>query len=50
MNISQRRIRLGRIQVYIEPRDLWIGVFVDHKAIYVCPLPCLVMRWARNPR
>jgi hypothetical protein len=36
------------VQVYVELRDVWVGVFVDHHAIYVCPLPCLVVRWRRT--
>lgn len=32
-----------RVRVMFEPRDLWLGVFVDtaKKRIYVCLLPCL---------
>jgi len=45
MNLS--RIQLGRFAVYIEPRDVWIGWYRDEKAHYVCPLPCVVLRWAR---
>jgi hypothetical protein len=44
---TSRRLRLGRVQFYIDPRDAWIGVYVDPKAIYVCPLPFVVVRWAR---
>lgn len=48
MPISDRRLRLGRLQVYIEPRDIWVGVYVDPKAIYICPLPIVVLRWDRH--
>lgn len=48
MNLSDRRIRLGRLHLYIEPRDLWVGAFVDSGVLYVCPLPCLVVRWTRT--
>jgi len=48
MKLSDRRIRLGRLQLYIEPRDLWVGAFVDPEVLYVCPLPCLVARWTRT--
>jgi hypothetical protein len=44
--MTTRRLRLGRAQFYIEPRDAWIGVYVDPKAIYVCPLPFFVFRWS----
>jgi hypothetical protein len=42
-----RRLRVGRLQVYLEPRDLWIGAYIDPGAVYVCPLPCVVFRWTR---
>jgi hypothetical protein len=36
-----------RLRIYLEPRDAWIGVYVAPKAVYVCPLPFLVLRWQR---
>lgn len=42
------RLTVGRLQVYLEPRDLWVGVYVAKDAIYVCPLPLLVFRWTRE--
>lgn len=42
------RLQLGRLSVYIEPRDIWVGVYVAHGAVYVCPLPMLVIRWRRR--
>lgn len=45
--ISDQRLRLGRLHLYVEPRDAWIGVYVDPKALYVCPLPFCVIRWRR---
>ncbi len=50
MNIAARRARIGRFQLYVEPRDLWVGVFVGPDAVYICPLPCLVLRMTRPPR
>ena len=41
------RLTLGRLQVYLEPRDLWIGAYLAEHALYLCPLPCLVLRWTR---
>jgi hypothetical protein len=41
------RLTIGRIQLYVEPRDLWIGVYVAPAAVYVCALPMLVIRWSR---
>ena len=37
----------SRLKVYIEPRDIWVGAYVAPHAIYVCPLPFLVIRWER---
>jgi hypothetical protein len=45
-----KRLTVGRMQVYLEPRDLWVGAYVAPDAIYVCPLPLLVFRWARRRR
>jgi hypothetical protein len=36
-----------RLRIYLEPRDIWVGVYVAPQAVYVCPIPCLVFRWAR---
>jgi hypothetical protein len=38
----------ARLRVYWEPRDLWVGVYVAPHAVYVCPVPTLVFRWARS--
>lgn len=48
MSISDRRATFGRLQVYVEPRDAWIGVFVAPTAIYVLLVPFLVFRWRRT--
>ncbi len=42
-----KRIHVGRVSLYIEPRDIWIGVFVSPIAVYICPLPMCVIRWHR---
>ncbi len=36
-------------RVCIEPADLWVGAYLpkDRRTVYVCPLPCLVLRWDR---
>jgi hypothetical protein len=36
-----------RLRVYFEPRDVWVGAYVAKGAVYVCPLPCVVIRWQR---
>ncbi len=43
-----RRLTIGRLQVYIEPRDAWIGVYVAPQAVYVLPVPFVVLRWSRS--
>lgn len=41
----------GRVEIYLEPRDIWIGVYVAQKGpVYICPLPCLVFRFSRGRR
>lgn len=46
--ISDRRFRLGRLAIYIEPRDAWVGLFVSPSAVYVLLVPFLVFRWDRS--
>lgn len=49
MTISDHRLRCGRLSVYIEPRDLWVGLFRDPpRAWYVVPFPTLVVKWTRQ--
>lgn len=36
------------IKIYIEPRDLWIGVYISPEAVYVCILPMVVIRFWRH--
>ncbi|MBO4273121.1 hypothetical protein [Microbispora triticiradicis] len=43
-----KRLRRGRLSVYLEPRDIWVGVYVAPAAVYVCPLPLLVLKWDRR--
>jgi hypothetical protein len=38
----------GRLSIYIEPRDLWVGAYISETAIYICPLPMLVLKWRRR--
>lgn len=40
----------GRLLVYIDPREVWMGVSFseDSYYVYVCPLPMLVIRWERK--
>lgn len=40
--------RLGRLSLVLEPRDLWLGVYVAPGAVCVCLVPCLPLRWERR--
>jgi hypothetical protein len=48
VKLSDHRLRLGRLAVYVEPIDLWVGVYLADDAIYVCPVPTVVLRWSRT--
>lgn len=39
---------LGRVAVYFDARDWWVGYYRGDDDHYVCPLPCLVVRWRRR--
>lgn len=43
-----RRLHLGWWSIYLDPRDWWIGVYIAPNAIYICPLPTLVIRRQRR--
>lgn len=43
-----KRLTLGRVQIYLEPRDAWVGMYVARDAVYVLFVPFLVLRWARG--
>lgn len=40
----------GRIKVYWDFRDWWVGVFFDTYYLYICIIPCLVLRIRRRYR
>jgi hypothetical protein len=40
--------RRGRLSLVLEPRDLWLGLYVAPGALYVCLLPCVAVRWERR--
>lgn len=48
MTISERRLRLGRMHLYVEPRDAWVGVYVAPEAVYICPFPFVVIKLRRG--
>lgn len=45
--VANQRFRSGRLAVYLEPRDAWVGAYVAEHAVYVCPIPFVVFRWTR---
>lgn len=38
------------MKIYLDRRDVWIGVYVAAMHVYVCPLPCVVFRFERSRR
>lgn len=42
--------RRGRVQVYVNPREVWIGVLVDPGLVLVCLVPFVVVAFRRRPR
>lgn len=48
MKISSRRLAVGSMSFYIEPRDAWVGLYVAPDALYVCPLPFFVVKIRRS--
>ncbi|WP_327591266.1 hypothetical protein OHA25_61105 (plasmid) [Nonomuraea sp. NBC_00507] len=45
-----RRLTVGRLAVCVEPRDLWVGVYIAPDSVYMLLFPMLVFRWRRRPR
>lgn len=45
---ESKRLTAGRLSVYVETRDAWVGVYVAPAAVYVLPLPMIVIRWERR--
>lgn len=40
-------ITFGRVSIYLDQRDVWIGAYIAPDSVYICLLPCLVIRWSR---
>ena len=38
------------MKVYIDTNDWWVGYYRGPNHHYVCPLPTVVVRWARHRR
>jgi hypothetical protein len=48
MGEDERTRAWQRFRVYIEPRDAWVGVYNSPAAVYVCPLPFVVIRYRKQ--
>jgi hypothetical protein len=44
VRLNWRKRRAEWAQLYIEPRDIWVGAYVSEHAVFVCPLPCVVIK------
>lgn len=42
--LKTRLLKLGRVSLWFEPRDLWIFYFHGPDAGYICVLPMLPVR------
>jgi hypothetical protein len=49
-DVSTALWRRGRFWLIFEPRDIWIGLYVAPRAVYVCLVPCLPVKWERRRR
>lgn len=38
---------MSRLSLRFAWFDLWVGVYVAPDAIYVCPLPMILVKWRR---
>lgn len=36
------------VKIYIDWNDWWVGLYRGPDHFYLCPLPCLVIRWPRK--
>jgi hypothetical protein len=47
--IERERLReaASQVKVYIDTADWWIGLYRGPHHYYLCPLPCVVIRWDR---
>jgi hypothetical protein len=48
-DLSTRLLKLGRLSLVFEPRDIWVGLYVSRRAVFVCLVPCLAVKWERRP-
>jgi len=38
------------MKIYLDRHDVWVGYYRGSTYHFVCPLPCLVIRWPRIVR
>lgn len=38
------------MKIYVDLRDWWVGVYIAPTYVYVCPLPCVVLRFRRRQK
>jgi hypothetical protein len=48
-DLSTRLVKLGRLSLVFEPRDIWVGLYAGPDAVYLTLIPCLPLRWERVP-
>lgn len=36
------------MKIYIDTNDWWMGYYRGEHYHFVCPLPCIVIRWSRK--
>lgn len=39
---------MRRLRIQFRWYDLWVGVFIGPTDIFVCPIPCVALRWRRK--
>jgi hypothetical protein len=47
-NLKTRLWQCGRVSLWFEPRDLWLGYFHGEAASYIVIIPMLPVRIARG--
>jgi hypothetical protein len=36
------------VKVYLDVNDWWVGIYRGPVYWYLCPFPCIVIRWKRK--
>jgi hypothetical protein len=48
VKLTSRGISVRGVYVHLNFSDWWVGYYRGDSHHYVCPLPCLVLMWARK--